>query len=272
MGTLYVVATPIGNLEDITLRALRVLGAVALIAAEDTRTTRVLLERHGIRAKLAALTEHNTARAVPRLLRALETGDIAVVSEAGTPAISDPGRELVVAAIAAGYSVSPLPGASAVLSALVASGLPAREFTYLGFLPHASADRRRLLAGVAREPRSLVLFESPHRLRSALADIGAAFGERPLAVCRELTKLYEEIFRGTAAEALAHFVQPRGEITIVIGPDTEPDTPDEAAALRELADLKRAGMRARDASAHVSQRTGVSRRLLYDAWQMLPEG
>ena len=184
MGTLYVVATPIGNMEDITLRALRVLGDVAVIAAEDTRTTRNLLQRHGIRAKLVALTEHNTARAVPSLLATLETADVAVVSEAGTPAISDPGHELVTAAIAAGHQVSPIPGPSAVLGALVASGLPAREFTYVGFLPHTPGERRRALATIAKEPRTVVFFESPHRLRAARADLLGACGNRRPTVCR----------------------------------------------------------------------------------------
>src|SRR5215208_1056842 len=252
MGTLYVVATPIGNMEDVTLRALRVLGEVAVVAAEDTRTTRNLLARHGIAARLTALTEHNTARAVPRLLATLATADVAVVSEAGTPAISDPGYELVRAAIEAGYTVSPVPGPSAVLAALVASGLPAREFTYLGFLPHAAGERRRLLASVAREPRALVFFESPHRLRAMLEDLAEAVGERPLALCREMTKLYEEVFRGPATAALDHFQTPRGEFTIVVAPATADIPPDEDAARSELARLKRAGLRAAEASAEVA--------------------
>ena len=269
MGTLYVVATPIGNMEDITLRALRVLAEVAVIAAEDTRTTRNLLQRHGVRAKLVALTEHNTARALPSLLATLESADVAVVSEAGTPAISDPGYELVTAAIAAGHQISPIPGPSAVLAALVVSGLPAREFTYLGFLPHAPGERRRVLTGLAKEPRTVLFFESPHRVRGALADLLTACGNRRLAVCRELTKLYEEVFRGTVEEALAHFETPRGEFTIVIEGASDPGPPDEEEALRELARLKRGGMHARDASAEVSRRTGVPRRRLYDAWQTL---
>ena len=271
MATLYVVATPIGNLEDITLRALRVLGAVTLVAAEDTRTTRQLLDRHGVRARLVAYTDHNKARAIPRLLAALAEGDIALVSEAGTPAVSDPGHDLVTAALAAGHTVTPIPGASAVLAALVASGLSAREFTYLGFLPRAPGARRRALAAAAREPRTLVLFESPHRLRATLADIAQAFGDRPLAVCRELTKLHEEVFRGSAAAALVHFTAPRGEFTLVIAGANEPDTAvtDEDAALAQLADLKRAGMRAREASTAVARRTGVSRRRLYEAWSGL---
>jgi 16S rRNA (cytidine1402-2'-O)-methyltransferase len=271
MGTLYIVSTPIGNLEDITMRALRVLGEVSLIAAEDTRTTRRLLERHGIRARLVALTEHNTARALPRLLAALAEGDVAVVSEAGTPAVSDPGFALVQAAIEAGIPVSPIPGPSAVLAALVVSGIPSRAYSYLGFLPHAAGERRALLASVATERRTLVLFESPHRLRAALEDIAGALGERPVAVCREMTKLYEEVFRGTAREALAHFQVPRGEFTLVVAGASEEEPPDEAEALAELRRLKRAGMRAAAASAEVSRRTGVSRRTLYDAWRALDD-
>lgn len=271
MGTLYVVSTPIGNLEDVTLRALRVLSEVALVAAEDTRTTRRLLDRHGIRTRLVALTDHNTARAVPRLLATLEDGDVALVSEAGTPAVSDPGYELVTAAIAAGYPVSPVPGPSAVLAALVVSGLPVREFTYVGFLPHGAGDRRRLLATLASEPRTLVLFESPHRLRAALHDIAAAFGDRSIVVCRELTKMYEEIFRGTASSALEHFTEPRGEFTLVLAGAPSAGAPDEAAAMQELVRLKRAGVGARQASVQVSRSSGVPRRRLYDAWQQLPE-
>ncbi|MGE0544280.1 MAG: 16S rRNA (cytidine(1402)-2'-O)-methyltransferase [Dehalococcoidia bacterium] len=271
MGQLYIVATPIGNLEDITLRALRILGEVSLIAAEDTRTARVLLRRHGIRARLTALTDHNAARAVPLLLDALAADDIALISEAGTPVVSDPGYELVTAAVAAGHRVTPIPGPSAVLAALVVSGLPAREFTYLGFLPHGGADRRRLLATAATEPRTVVVFESPHRLRAALQDISAAYGNRPIAVCRELTKLYEEVFRGTAVQALDHFAAPRGEFTIVLAGATDREPVDEPAALADLAVLKRRGKGAREATEEVSRRSGIARRRLYRAWHELKE-
>jgi 16S rRNA (cytidine1402-2'-O)-methyltransferase len=271
MGQLYVVATPIGNLEDITLRALRILAEVPLIAAEDTRTARILLRRHGVSGRLVALTDHNAARVVPRLIEALESGDVAVISEAGTPAISDPGYDLVTAAIAAGFQVSPLPGASAVLAALVVSGLPVREFTYLGFLPHGGADRRRVLAAAATEPRTVVLFESPHRILATLRDIITTFGDRPLAVCRELTKLYEEVFRGTAASALDHFREPRGEFTLVLAGASGKATIDEAAALEALVVLKRAGKGAREATAEVSRASGVARRQLYQAWHELEE-
>lgn len=269
MGRLYVVATPIGNLDDISLRALAVLGAVAVIAAEDTRTTRRLLDRHGIKARLVSFTDHNKGRAIPPLLATLAAGDVALVSEAGTPSISDPGRDLVEAAIAAGHAVSPLPGASALLAALVASGLPARTFTYLGFLPRTGSERRRLLESIAHETRTLVVFESPHRVRAALADIARTMGDRPIAVCRELTKLHEEIFRGSATAAFEHFAEPRGEFTLVIAGAVEEALPDEARALQELALLKQGGLGAKEASAQVAQRTGVSRRLLYAAWQAI---
>jgi 16S rRNA (cytidine1402-2'-O)-methyltransferase len=264
VGTLYLVATPIGNLEDVTLRALRTLGEVALIAAEDTRTTRKLLSHHGVSARVLSYNEHNMARRTPQLLQALDGGDVALVTEAGTPAVSDPGYELVAAALAARHEVSPLPGASAVVAAVAASGLPAREFTFAGFLPRRSSERRALFQRFATSPGALVFFESPHRLRAALADLQAVLGERRIAVCRELTKRYEEIFRGTAADALAHFAEPRGEFTVVVecgGEATPAYTDDELrAALKELRD---AGLSARDAAARVAAETGVARRRVY---------
>lgn len=270
MGSLFVVATPIGNLEDVTLRALRILGEVRVIAAEDTRTTGILLRRHGIRNRLVALTEHNSARAVPALLAELEQGDVALVSDAGTPVVSDPGGALVRAAIRGGYAVSPIPGPSAVLAALVAAGMPAPEFVFSGFLPRAGGARRAALEGLRVERRVSVCFESPHRVRATLAEMAEILGQRELAVCRELTKLHEEIFRGTAAEALVHFQEPRGEFTLVIA--AAGDLPvDETAALQELATLKRAGAHARGASEIVSRTTGIPRRRLYALWPTLPD-
>ena len=264
MGVLYLVATPIGNLEDITLRALRVLGEVSLIAAEDTRTARKLLSHHGVSARVVSYNEHNMKRRTPELLRALGEGDVALVSEAGMPAISDPGYELVAAAIEAGHEVSPLPGASAVAAAVAVSGLAAREFTFVGFLPRRSKARRDLFERLGKERGAIVFFESPHRVRAALADLAAVLGDRRIAVCRELTKLYEEIFRGTAAEALAHFEKPRGEFTVVVeggsgGPREVPE--DELrAALRKL---RARGMSARDAAAQVAHDTGMAKRRVY---------
>ncbi len=269
MSTLYVVATPIGNLEDITLRALRVLGEVPLIAAEDTRTTRKLLTHHGVPAPhLTAYNERSRERQTPALLSALEAGDVALVSDAGMPGISDPGFHLVEAAIEAGHRVVPIPGASALTAAVAASGLPARRFHYLGFLPRKAAERRKLLMDVVALRETLVVFEAPHRVRETLAGMRDTFGDRRIAVCRELTKLYEEIFRGTLSQALAHFVEPRGEFTLVVEGAGEPaDAPvpdqDIDALLREL---KQRGVRARDAVRQVAELTGQPHRSVYQRW------
>ncbi len=264
MGTLFLVATPIGNLEDVTLRALNVLRAVSLVAAEDTRTARNLLSHYDIHARLVSYNEHNMRERTPRLMRALETGDVALVSEAGMPGVSDPGYELTVSALAAGHEVSPIPGASASVAAVAASGMPSRQFTFVGFLPRRSVERRRLFESLAGERRTLVAFESPHRLRRALEDIRAALGERRIAVCRELTKLHEEIFRGTLSEAIEHFAEPRGEFTLVVEGAQEPAAKATDEDLRaELRRLRTLGASARDAAAEVAGRTGVPRRRVY---------
>ena len=220
MSTLYLVATPIGNLEDITLRALRVLREVSLIAAEDTRRTGILLQHYDIHTPLISYHEHNERRRVPRLLEALAGGDVALVSDAGTPLINDPGAAIVQAALAAGHRVTPVPGASAPLTALIASGLPTEAFLYLGYLPRKTAARRAFLERVAGLPYTLLLLETPQRLRAALDDLAAVFGaDRPLVVARELTKQHEEFIRGTVADAIAHFAahDPRGEFVLVVG-------------------------------------------------------
>jgi 16S rRNA (cytidine1402-2'-O)-methyltransferase len=213
---LYVVATPIGNLEDITLRALRVLAEVPLIAAEDTRTARKLLNRYDIKTRLTSYFEHNKLNKLPSLLEKLEEHDIALISEAGMPGISDPGYELIKAAIDRGAEVVVLPGASSLTSALAASGLPADQFVYLGFLPRKKGEKRRLLASLSAEPRTIVCFESPYRVTDSLTAMLETLGDRAVAVCREMTKLHEEIFRGPLSEAAAHFKKPRGEFTIVV--------------------------------------------------------
>jgi 16S rRNA (cytidine1402-2'-O)-methyltransferase len=268
MPTLYLVATPIGNLEDVTLRALRVLRDVALIAAEDTRTTRKLLAHYSIRARLTSYNDHNKGQKIPYILSALEQGDVALVSEAGMPAVSDPGVDLVAAAVAAGVSVVAVPGPSAVVTALAVSGLPTRQFTYVGFLPRRPAERRRLLSTLAGELRTIVALESPHRLRSSLADVLAVLGDRRIAVCRELTKLHEEVFRGPISEALAHFREPRGEFTLVIegaaGREVAP--PDEAAVRGELRRLRQQGLGARRAVDEVALRFGLPHRQAYRLW------
>ncbi|HAZ31601.1 MAG TPA: 16S rRNA (cytidine(1402)-2'-O)-methyltransferase [Dehalococcoidia bacterium] len=227
MSTLYVVATPIGNLEDVTLRAIRVLRDVGLIAAEDTRRTKRLLSAHQIKTPLTSFHEHNKRAKLPHLLRALEHGDVALVSEAGMPGINDPGYDLVLAAVDRDVKVVPVPGPSAIPAALAVSGLTTEQFIHLGFLPRKKGARRKLLQSIAAEPRTIVAFETPHRLRSALGDLGEVLGERRLAICREMTKLHEEIFRGTVSQAIEHFAKPRGEFTLVIeGKAREPKCAD----------------------------------------------
>lgn len=236
MGTLYIVPTPIGNLEDITLRALRVLREVALIAAEDTRTSRVLLQHYAITTPLTSYHEHNKLAKLDAIFETLANADVALISDAGTPGISDPGYELVREAIAHGFRVEPLPGANALITALVASGLPTDEFIYLGFLPKKSKARADFLAELAHERRTLIVYESPNRLLDALQAIHDVLGDRAVCVARELTKFYEEFFRGTASAAFAYYDAnpPRGEIVLVIGgaPLTD-DTPWDEARVRE---------------------------------------
>lgn len=272
MATLFVVATPIGNMEDITLRALRVLGEVSLIAAEDTRTARKLLSHHEIRApRLVSYNDRNRRQRTPQILSALEQGDVALVSEAGTPTISDPGVHLVEAAAEAGHAVVSLPGPSSVITALAASGLPLRSFRYLGFLPRQSGARRRLFSELQDSPDTIVAFEAPHRLQKSLTDLQSVFGDRRLVVCRELTKLYEEIFRGTAAEAIEHFTKPRGEFTLVIEGNNEAQ-PKQQVTIdvdAELAGLRKQGIRAREAVREVTERSGLPHRQVYDRWLAL---
>jgi 16S rRNA (cytidine1402-2'-O)-methyltransferase len=213
---LYVIATPIGNLEDISLRALRLLLEVKLIAAEDTRTTRRLLTAYDIKTPLTSYHEHSKRAKLDYLLDYLEKEDLALVSEAGMPGLSDPGYELIVAAIGRGISVVPIPGASAVITALVVSGLPTDQFVYVGFLPHRKGQRQRLLNSIAEERRTIVAFETRHRLTEVFNEIEEILGDRRLCVCRELTKVHEEIFRGRVSQAREHFAEPRGEFSLVI--------------------------------------------------------
>jgi 16S rRNA (cytidine1402-2'-O)-methyltransferase len=268
MGTLYLVATPIGNLEDITARALRVLREVALIAAEDTRHTRGLLTHFDIHTPLTSYFEHNKLSKLDAILDALRSGDVALVSDAGTPALSDPGYELVRAALAAGYPVVPLPGPSAVIAALVASGLPTDSFVYLGFLPRKDAERAALLASFAEERRTLVAYESPHRLLDTLTAIELTLGDRRVAVARELTKMFEEIYRGTASQAREHFTAKgvAGEITLVIAGADEAAIGrwDEAQIRRDFAVLLEDGMKPREAARFLAGISGWSAREVYD--------
>jgi 16S rRNA (cytidine1402-2'-O)-methyltransferase len=213
---LYVIATPIGNLEDISLRALRLLREVKLIAAEDTRTTRRLLTAYDIKTPLTSYHEHSKRAKLDYLLDYLEKEDLALVSEAGMPGLSDPGYELIAAAIGRGISVVPIPGASAVITALVVSGLPTDQFVYVGFLPRRKGQRQRLLNSIAEERRTIVAFETRHRLTEVFNEIEEILGDRRLCVCRELTKVHEEIFRGRVSQAREHFAEPRGEFSLVI--------------------------------------------------------
>ncbi len=219
MSTLFIVPTPIGNLEDITLRALRVLREVALIAAEDTRTTRVLLHHYDIHTPLTSYHEHNKLTKLDTIFDTLATADVALVSDAGTPGISDPGYELIQETIKRGVRIEPLPGATAIIPALVASGLPTDGFVYLGFLPRKQSERAAFLESIAGERRTLVAYESPNRLIDTLESILHVLSDRPLCVARELTKMFEEFHRGTVSSALDHYRAnpPRGEITLVIG-------------------------------------------------------
>ncbi len=264
MGTLYLVPTPIGNLEDITLRALRVLREVQLIAAEDTRTSRVLLSHYEIRTPLTSYHEHNKLTKLDALFETLANGDVALISDAGTPGISDPGYELVQAALERGIRVEPLPGANAVTTALIASGLPTDRFTYLGFLP-----RKHLVQfwqGFEHDPNTLVAYESPHRLVEALEALQTAVGERPVSVARELTKKFEEFIRGPVGEVIGHFREhpPRGEITLVVGGTViENEIWDEARVYRALQERLDAGEPLSKAAKAVAAEAGWEKRAVY---------
>ncbi len=269
MGTLYLVATPIGNLEDITLRALRVLRECTLVATEDTRTTGRLLAHFDMDKPLASHHEHSRSAHLERTLKALETGDVALVSEAGTPLLSDPGYELVQAALEGGFPVISIPGPSALTAALPVSGLPTDRFLYLGFLPRKTADRRRVLSEVAEVGATLVFFESPHRLRATLTDaIDSLGGGRRCAVCRELTKLHEEIWRGTLAGALAEWRQraPRGEFTLVVEGAPDPGPWDEGQVRSALAAMLDQGVRRSEAARRVAAQSGWAKSDVYVCW------
>jgi len=267
IGTLYVVAGPIGNLEDITLRALRVLKEVSLVAAEDTRTAQNLLRHYDIHAPITSLFEHNEETKVGAILQALQGGDVALISEAGTPGLSDPGYRLIAATIAAGLPVVPIPGPSALTTALVVSGLPTDGFVFLGFLPRKPSARRALLSECQAERRTLVAYEAPHRLREALADIREILGDRQIAVARELTKLFEQVIRGTVSEAMNHFAQqpPRGEITLVIAGATEADSAawTEERVRASLAELLAGQVSKSEAARQVAQRSHWPRQQVY---------
>jgi 16S rRNA (cytidine1402-2'-O)-methyltransferase len=288
MGTLYLVSTPIGNPEDITLRALRVLREASLIAAEDTRQTQRLLARHEISVPCVSYHEHNKLAQLDDILTALAGGDVALVADAGTPAMSAPGFELVNACIAAGFPVVPIPGPSAPLAALVASGLPTDQFTYVGFLPRRGAERRALLTSLANAPQTLVCFEAPHRIVDALADMLAILGDRRISIARNLTKLHEEFRRERIGEALAHFTthRPRGDFTLVVdglrwpaarrkaaaapadaaAPREEDFLPSEADVAARLRELREQGKSGSAASRQVARELGLNKSIVYQIW------
>jgi 16S rRNA (cytidine1402-2'-O)-methyltransferase len=267
-GVLYVVATPIGNLEDVTQRALRVLREVDLIAAEDTRRTRKLLQRHGIPRPVTSYYDAVERERAPALVERLMAGaSIALVSDAGTPRIADPGYHLVRAALAAGISVVPIPGASAVTALVSVAGFAAERFVFEGFLPARSGARAARLAALAREPRAILFFEAPRRLAAFLADAEAALGDREAVVARELTKRHEEILRGRLSELrerVAHRAALRGEVTVLVAgtPEAVP-VRDEASVDDELRAGRAAGRGLRELSAEIARRTGMSRREVY---------
>ncbi len=263
-GGLYIVATPIGNLGDVTIRALRTLAAASIVACEDSRVTRVLLDRYDITHTLVTYHEHNAAEQRPRLLAALAEGrSVALVSDAGTPLLSDPGYRLVIEAAAAGHAVFPIPGASALLAGLVVAGLPTDAFFFAGFLPPKEVARRKRLSALAAIPGTLVFYESPHRLGASLADMAAMLGDRPAAMARELTKAFETVRRGSLASLAADFadVAPKGEVVVLVGPpgETAPEPEEVDALLLRLL----ANGTVRSAADEAAVATGLPRRDLY---------
>jgi 16S rRNA (cytidine1402-2'-O)-methyltransferase len=262
---LAVCATPIGNLEDVTLRVLRELREADLVLCEDTRHTGRLLERHGLEARLLSYHEHNEAQRTAAVLPRLEAGErVALVSDAGLPGLSVPGARLIAAALEAGVPVTVLPGPSAVETALVASGFGTDRFQFLGYVPRTESERARLWQELARWPHAAVAFESPQRVAKSLAGLAEALPERPVAVCRELTKRFEEVARGTAKELAERFSGgAKGELTIVIGPADVSEAEDDEAAGQAVAELIAHGLPRRSAANIVSRLTGVPRNRLY---------
>jgi len=270
MNKLHIVATPIGNLQDVSARSLSVLGTVGLIAAEDTRVTRRLLSRHGISTRVTSYHRHSSPAKLESLLAALQENDVALVCDAGTPGINDTADELVRAATEAGVEVVSVPGPSSVTAAISISGLDITGFVYLGFLPRAKADRKRLLAERAAEPLALVALETPHRISAALGDMLDVLGDRDISVCRELTKLHEEVFRGTISGAIEYFAEPRGEFTLVVAGAAPVQTDPggvEAEAAQMLRKLRGEGSTGRDAVAEVADITGLAKRRVYEMWR-----
>jgi 16S rRNA (cytidine1402-2'-O)-methyltransferase len=268
MGILYLVATPIGNLEDLSSRAVRILREAVLIAAEDTRHTGTLLKHFEIQSPLTSYFEHNKIQKLDRILDALAKGDVALVSDAGTPAINDPGFELVQAALAAGFDVRPVPGPSSPITALSVSGLPTDSFLYLGYLPHKTSERHKTLGQIVDQPYTLIFLETPHRILDSLKDILSVLGDRRICVAREMTKLYEEYWRGPVSGAIEHFKskEPRGEFTLVIeGKKTEDRGQwTEEELLEAIRKELQAGKSAKEISAELAKSSGWNKKEIYD--------
>jgi len=271
-GTLYVVATPIGNLEDITFRAVRVLRSAAIIAAEDTRRTGRLLAHHGIQARTMSFHEHNAKSRVPQLLRRLQAGDeVALVTDAGTPGVSDPGLELVRACVEHGITIDPVPGASAPLTALVASGFPLIPFTIYGFAPNRSKARNEWLAKISETAHTFSFFEAPHRIQATLNEAAQYFGNRPIVLGRELTKLHQEFLRGTAVSLAEELADARGEFTVVVGPSVnalhqqEILSSDEELANQFWQMASTPGVTRRSALSCIAKQYGKSQKEIYAA-------
>ncbi|MDK1028010.1 MAG: 16S rRNA (cytidine(1402)-2'-O)-methyltransferase [Anaerolineae bacterium] len=270
MGTLYLVATPIGNLEDMSARAVRILKESELIAAEDTRHTGKLLKHFEIKTKSTSYFEHSKTDKIDFILSKLKEGDVSVVSDAGSPAINDPGYELVVAALASGFDVRPVPGPSAPIAALTVSGLPTDSFLYLGYLPHKAGERRTRLEEVSTLTYTLIFLESPYRITDALEDIHSQLGDRQICVAREMTKMYEEFWRGTVSEAMDYFkTQPaRGEFTLVVGGADK--TQSEWTREQSVAAIQR-GLEAGESPSRLSKRlakeSGWNKRDIYQLIQ-----
>lgn len=267
MGTLYLVATPIGNLQDLSPRAIRILREVRLIAAEDTRHTRALLRHFDIHTPLTSYFEHNKLTKLDVILAELAQGEVALVSDAGMPAINDPGYELVKAALQAGHAVSPVPGPSAPIAALAASGLPTDRFLYLGYLPRKSGERKSLLEQIVSLPYTLIFFETPHRLLEALEDLESVLGDRPMCAAREISKVHEEFIRGRISQVRAHFTEtaPRGEFVLVMRGQVSGGNPlwDRDTLLAAIQKEKAAGKKAREIAAALSAPSGWPKREVY---------
>lgn len=266
MSTLYLVATPIGNLADITLRAIETLKSVSLIAAEDTRVTKKLLNRYQIHNQIISLYAQTETRRIPAILEALEQGDVALVSDSGTPAFNDPGYQLVKAVIQAGHRVSPIPGPCAPIAALVASGLPTDRFIYLGFLPRRANDLKLLVEKISALPYTMIVLEAPHRLLRTLTLLHQHFGSRTIVIAREITKYYEEFWRGTIPQAITHFSanEPRGEITMIIaGIQQSNQKWDESKLIKAILQRVRTGTNLKNLSLDLAKESGWQSKEIY---------